>query len=104
MAPRSALRGSRKGFMDLYIHTRDAIRTRCQHELTEAEFRDMGKRIRNKEAQFVLKQSGSRVIYRLQTPYGVIYPVYNKNLSEVCTVLEEYMVEQQLRKHRPMEA
>ena len=104
MTRRRDPRGTRKGFMDLYIHTRATIRDRYNVDLTEEGFAQMGEMIRRREAKLVLKQTRSRSIFKLEMPFGTVFAVYNKELSQVCTVLEPYMVEQQVRQHRPMEA
>ena len=98
---RSRLRGKRKGTGDLFIHTRNAVQSRLGHTLTEGEFAQMGELIRARRGELVLKQSNSRSIWRIQMPFGEVLAAYDKNLSQVCTVLEPYMVEQQLRAHLP---
>ena len=89
--------GRRKGFMDLYLHTKSACSTRYGHTLSEEEFVLMGEMVRRREGVMVLKQSGSRSIWLLTLPFGQVYVVYNRELSLPCTVLEKYMVDGMVR-------
>ncbi|WP_420594287.1 hypothetical protein [Deinococcus sp.] len=93
-------RGKRKYTSDLYIHTRNAVKERFNHDLTEREHERMGEMIRSRRGTLVLSQTNTRFVYRLVLPFGSsgdfvdVFAVYQRPLKSVCTVLEEYMVKQ----------
>lgn len=93
----------RKSASDLYVHTRDAMRIRHDRDLSPEQHAQLGEMVRAKKGELVMVQTGSRTIWKLSPVWmsEPIYVVYQKPMSQVCTVLSGFMVDQLLREHTP---
>ena len=95
-------RGRRKTVGDLLIHTRNRLHARYGQKIGKTEHDQLTKMVREKQGEHLLRQTGSRSIWKLKPDFlggEELFVVYNKEIGAVCTVLEPGIVEMQLREH-----
>jgi hypothetical protein len=82
-------KGKRKGFKELYAHTKMRMQERYNVELTEEKYRQMCASIKHgrDNVRFLTRQTATRSVFIVDMLDMHVVAVYNRKASLVCTVL-----------------